>query len=106
MRYTNSSGSVSIPEHVVLPSVFSLEQNYPNPFNPSTTINYQLTGRSHVTLKVFDVFGREVTTLVNGIENQGHKSIQFDANRFATGVYFYRLQAGSFIETKKLILLR
>ena len=85
---------------------YSLSQNYPNPFNPSTTIIYQLPAQIHVTLKVFDVLGREIATLVNSVEQPGYKSVNFNANNFASGVYYYRLQAGNFIETKKLVLLR
>ncbi len=87
-------------------SSFRLSQNYPNPFNPNTMIEYQLPRQSHVTLRVYDVLGREVATLVNRLEAPGHKSVIFDASRFASGVYYYRLQAGNFIETKKLVLLK
>jgi hypothetical protein len=89
-----------------LPNEFVLNQNYPNPFNPNTTISYQLPLQSHVTLKLFDVLGREVATLVNVVEEPGYKSLTFDASRLSSGVYYYRLQAGNYIETKKLLLLR
>ena len=89
-----------------LPTRYSLHQNYPNPFNPTTTISYQLPMQNHVTLKVFDMLGREVATLVNGVEEPGYKSINFNANRLSSGMYFYRLQAGNYIETKKLVLLK
>jgi hypothetical protein len=89
-----------------LPIAYSLHQNYPNPFNPSTTISYQLPRQSHVTLKVFDVLGREVATLVNAIEPPGFKSINFNSNGLSTGVYYYRLQASSYVDTKKLVLTR
>jgi hypothetical protein len=89
-----------------LPSSFSLYQNYPNPFNPSTTIMYQLPNQSHVTLKVFDVLGREVATLVNQMESPGYKQVTFNANAFPTGIYTYRLTAGSFVQTKKMILIK
>jgi hypothetical protein len=89
-----------------LPQQFLLQQNYPNPFNPTTTIKYQLPAQSHVTLKVFDVLGREVATLLDGVEQAGYKSVTFDASRLSSSVYFYRLQAGNYIETKKLLLLR
>ncbi len=88
------------------PQSFQLSQNYPNPFNPSTTISYQLSAASNVTLKVYDLLGREVATLVNQKQNPGSHSAVFEARNLPTGVYFYRLSAGSFTDTKKLILLR
>lgn len=90
----------------LIPTEYRLEQNYPNPFNPSTIINYQLPKQSHVTLMVFDVLGRELATLVNGVEEPGYKTARWDATSLASGVYYYRLQAGTFTETKKLLLLR
>jgi len=96
-----------LPEHEsVIPSINVLSQNYPNPFNPSTTISYHLPRQSHVTLKIFDVLGREVAMLVNRVEEPGYKSVNFDAKPLPSGVYYYRLQAGNYIETKKLLLLR
>jgi hypothetical protein len=92
--------------NIGIPVGYALEQNYPNPFNPVTTISYQLPTQSHVTLKIFDVLGREVATLVNGVEEPGYKSVNFNANWLASGVYFCRLIAGSYIDTKKLLLLR
>jgi hypothetical protein len=89
-----------------IPDKFALEQNYPNPFNPSTTISYQLPTQSNVTLKVFDVLGREIETLVNGVEEPGYKSVMFDASRLSSGIYYYQLRAGKDIETKRLLLLR
>lgn len=89
-----------------IPNSFGISQNYPNPFNPSTTINYQLPIKCHVTLKVFDVLGREVAVLINTYKTAGYYSLTFNAINLPSGVYFYRLQADSYIQTKKLILLR
>ena len=92
--------------HQDLPLHFSLGQNYPNPFNPTTTISFALPSRSLVTLKVFDLLGREVATIVSGEMSAGNYSKQWNASKFASGVYFYRLEAGSYTETKKLLLLK
>jgi photosystem II stability/assembly factor-like uncharacterized protein len=89
-----------------LPVTYSLSQNYPNPFNPITTINYQLPTQSRVTLKIFDVLGKEVAILVNGVEEPGYKTVNFNASKLASGVYYCRLVAGTFIEVKKMALLR
>jgi hypothetical protein len=88
------------------PRAYALEQNYPNPFNPRTKIGFQIPDYGLVTLKVYDLLGREVETLVNGVEKPGYKSVQWDASGVASGVYFYRLEAGSFTSVKKLLLLR
>jgi hypothetical protein len=89
-----------------LPIAFALEQNYPNPFNPSTIITYELPRASRVTLTVYDILGREVSLLVNEKKDAGVHEVTFDAAGLASGVYFYRLQAGSFVDTKKLLLVR
>ncbi len=88
------------------PKSYDLDQNYPNPFNPGTTINYQLTMNSEVTLKVYDILGREVATLVNGKEDAGSYSVKFDGSRLASGVYLYKLTAGSFESVKRLMVLK
>jgi hypothetical protein len=85
---------------------FSLSQNYPNPFNPTTIISWQLAVGSFVTLKVYDVLGREVKILVNEFQETGTHSINFDATKLASGIYFYQLKAGNFVSTKKMILLK
>ncbi len=89
-----------------LPRTFELGQNYPNPFNPTTLISYQLPVASEVSLKVYDVLGREVATLVNGRQEAGRYSVSFNAASFASGVYFYRLQAGQFVQTRKMMLVK
>lgn len=83
-----------------------LYQNYPNPFNPKSTINYELGITNFVKLKVYDALGNEVAILVNEKKNAGSYSIEFDGNDFASGVYFYKLEAGEFVETKRMILLK
>jgi hypothetical protein len=88
------------------PSYFTLEQNYPNPFNPSTEISFALPSNGFVTLKLYDLLGKEVATLVAGVTSAGHHSVRWDASSFASGIYFYRLQTEKNSETKKLILLR
>jgi CHRD domain/Secretion system C-terminal sorting domain len=100
--------SVRIPSRS-LPSSFALEQNYPNPFNPVTNIEYAIEGAggqgvSVVRLAVYDILGREVANLVNEPQAPGRYRVQFDGSRFASGIYFYRLQTGSFSQTRKLIL--
>lgn len=91
---------------VDVPKEFSLEQNFPNPFNPTTNISWQLPVESFVSLKVFDVLGNEVANPVNEIQSAGKHSIEFDASSLSGSIYFYTLKAGSFSETKKLILLK
>jgi hypothetical protein len=85
---------------------FSLSQNYPNPFNPSTSISFKLSASSFVSLKIFDLLGREVTTIVSEQLSAGDHLRQWNAVNIPSGIYFYRLQNGSFTETKKLVLLR
>jgi len=89
-----------------VPLTNELAQNYPNPFNPTTNISFSLAARSNVTLKVFDILGREVATLVSEELPAGTHTFQWNALNLSSGVYFYRLQTGSFTQTKKLILLR
>jgi len=88
------------------PARFELLQNSPNPFNPATVINYQLPFHNHVTLKIYDLLGQEIATLVDGAEESGFKSARFDASHLPSGVYIYRLEAGGFVIAKKLVLLR
>ncbi len=97
-----------ILEDQKIPTEFVLYQNYPNPFNPSTTISFSIPKRSFVTLKIYDILGNEITTLVNGEKPAGNYNVQFisSTKQLASGIYFYRLQAGDFIATKKLILLK
>ena len=89
-----------------LPSEFTLSQNYPNPFNPTTTINYGISKLTFVELKVYDIIGREVATLINEEQDSGYYEIIFNASQLSSGIYFYQLKAGSFVETKKMILIK
>jgi hypothetical protein len=90
----------------VLPREVALAQNYPNPFNPSTSVSFQLSAVSDVALRIFDLLGREVATLVDGRMEAGTHKVVWNASGFASGVYFYRLQNANSVLTRKLILLR
>lgn len=90
----------------LLPTVYSLSQNYPNPFNPTTTIKFALPKSGNVTLAIYDVLGREVKRLINGEMVAGYHEVVLNANNLASGVYFYRLEAGSYVNVKKLMLLK
>ncbi len=88
------------------PEAFALFQNYPNPFNPSTNISFNLPEKSYVSIKVFDLLGREVATLAAQTMSAGTHALQWNAGKMPSGVYFYRLKAGTFTQTKKLVLLK
>ena len=85
---------------------YELAQNYPNPFNPVTMIRYQIPTAETVSLKVYDVLGKEVATLVSGRQEAGSYAVPFNASGLSSGMYFYRLQAGSFVETRKMMLVK
>ena len=106
MTYPGKTPATSIRTSLDQPSNFTLAQNYPNPFNPTTTINYELPANVFVALKVYDMLGREVAVLVNQREDAGNYSVRFDGNRLASGIYFYRLEAGSFVSVKKLVVVK
>jgi hypothetical protein len=89
-----------------VPFSFSLLQNYPNPFNPTTAISYRLSAVSHVKLSVYDILGKKVETLVDAVQGAGDHSMSFNASRLASGVYFYRREAGHFVEAKKMIVIK
>jgi hypothetical protein len=94
-----------------IPQRFELKQNYPNPFNPSTIIRYQIKDSRFVTLKVYDILGREIETLVNEFQKAGTYETQFPDNQYtinqmASGVYFYKLIAGDFVAVKKMVLMK
>jgi hypothetical protein len=99
------SGGTDVPvDGVVIPQEFSMSQNFPNPFNPNTMIRYQVPGTGMVDLRVFDLLGREVACLVNGVRNAGTYEVDFKASTLPSGVYLYRLTAGTFSMTKRMVL--
>jgi len=112
LKQVDYEGSVNYSNEIYVSAAtvtgFNLAQNYPNPFNPSTVINYSIASASHVTLKVYNVIGNEIATLVNKKQDKGSYSVEFSmkGDRLASGVYFYKLEAGSFSSTKKMILMR
>lgn len=89
-----------------IPEKYSLEQNYPNPFNPSTSISYQIVETVNVHLVVYDILGRKIKTLVNEVKEPGHYKVTFEAENFASGIYFYKLQAGDFTDIKKMSFIK
>ena len=101
-RYYELSNVVEVTS----PFTYSLAQNFPNPFNPSTTISYQLKNDGLVTIKIFDQLGNEVATLVNEEKTAGAYELKFNASSLASGVYYYRITSGSFVDTKKMILMK
>jgi beta-glucanase (GH16 family) len=96
----------SVESESEFPTQFNLYQNYPNPFNPTTTIKYQIPEISFVTLKIYDVLGNEITTLVDEMKSSGTYEVEFEANNLTSGIYFYCLKAGNLIDTKSLVLLK
>ena len=88
------------------PVEFALEQNYPNPFNPTTTIKYSIVEAGNVELKVYDILGNEVATLVNEAKSPGNYVAEFDATAFASGVYIYTIRTNNFVQTKKMMLMK
>ncbi|MCH7965251.1 MAG: T9SS type A sorting domain-containing protein [Bacteroidetes bacterium] len=107
MDYDGTTEYSNIVEiDVTQPIEYSLSQNYPNPFNPSTTISYSISKDGLVTLKVYDILGKEVLTLINEVQSAGTKNITFDASELSSGVYYYQLVSGEFTSIKKLILMK
>jgi hypothetical protein len=101
-----SSESSAVQKDAAMPIAYSLSQNYPNPFNPSTCINYSLPRTGHVSIKIYDMLGKEITTLVNTTMSAGNHSIGFNAEGCASGMYMYRIKADNFTMTKKMVLLK
>ena len=107
--YTSNNGGIITavsPIENTTPSEYLLKQNYPNPFNPSTTISFSIPKTNFVTIKVYDVLGREVATLVNEEKSPGNYSVNFNASNLPSGVYFYRIQAGSYSVVKKMLMIK
>ena len=102
----NYSTLTDVEEKIITANKYRLSNNYPNPFNPSTKISYTIPQQSYVLLKVYDLLGGEVAELVNREIEAGNYEITFNASSLPSGTYFYRLQAGSFVETKKMLLLK
>jgi len=101
-----STSETEVATQTGAPRRYSLEQNYPNPFNPSTTIRFYIPSKGFVTLKIYDIIGREVTTIVNGFQEAGIHDVKFDGSNLPSGVYLYRITTGTFAETKKLVLIK
>jgi hypothetical protein len=101
-----SDQPTEIKDKNILPTEFVLEQNYPNPFNPVTSLQYTIGSRQYVSLKVYDILGREVVTVVNEEKLAGSYEIVFDAPELSSGIYYYRLETNGFSQTKKMILLK
>jgi hypothetical protein len=99
-----SSKEIRISNSII--NTFNLFQNYPNPFNPVTNIQYQIAEKQLVTLMIYDVIGNEIAVLINEVKDAGTYNVEFNADRFSSGVYYYTLKAGSFTSTKKMILLK
>ncbi len=107
-RFVECGGTYTKAENIaiLLPDNISLSQNYPNPFNPETKINYSLASESKVSIKIYDLYGREVETLVNGKKSAGNYSITWAPKYISSGIYYYTLNSGKFIETRKMIYLK
>jgi hypothetical protein len=98
-------GIVGVEDEITLLTEFSLEQNYPNPFNPSTTLRYSIPLQSKVIIKVYDILGKEIETLVNEEKAIGTYEVEFNAGKLSSGIYFYQMEAENYTQTKKMLLL-
>jgi len=106
-KTTNYGGIVSIiNQNEIIPEKYNLEQNYPNPFNPSTTIKYFLPKNEFVTIRMYDILGKDIITLLNEYKHAGNYSVTFHGNNFASGIYFYKIQAGYFVSVKCMVLVK
>jgi hypothetical protein len=100
------TGETGIRSPIQIPLAFMLGQNYPNPFNPATTIEYALAKPAQVELKLYNIIGQEMATLVSAYQKEGRYTVDLQASNLATGVYFYRLQAGGFSETRRCVVIK
>ena len=105
-RASEVENNPSNPMVNIIPNNFILKQNYPNPFNPTTKIDYYIPENSNVNLNVYDLTGRLIATLVNANQFLGYHEVEFDSRNLSSGIYFYRLEANNFTETKKLVVLK
>ncbi len=106
LRWLAENVVVGVNDKNNLPVQFNLDQNYPNPFNPSTRISFSIPEKSFTTLKIYDILGNEIATLLNEEKPAGYYELQFDASKLSSGVYLYKLQSNGFVQTKKMILLK
>jgi len=106
LKFTNLITNSNNNQAGNYPETYQLFQNYPNPFNPVTNISYTIPQNGIVSIKVYDILGKEVSTLVNGYQNAGLYTLQFDASNLSSGVYFYKLTAGDYSKVLKMILLK
>ena len=110
LKQVDYNGSVDYSDVVSvvieMPIEYALDQNYPNPFNPSTVITYSIPQKSNVSLKIYDILGNEIAALVNEQKEAGSYKVQYDASKLSSGVYIYSIQAGEFLETRKMILMK
>ncbi|MBK7105565.1 MAG: T9SS type A sorting domain-containing protein [Ignavibacteriae bacterium] len=106
VRLINKGIIDDVKNYDIIPQKYVLEQNYPNPFNPSTTIRYSIKQQGKVLLKIYNIIGQEIATLVNEIKNAGNYEFNFDASNLASGMYIYQLQSGSYVDVKKMVLLK
>ncbi|MBI5726209.1 MAG: T9SS type A sorting domain-containing protein, partial [Ignavibacteriales bacterium] len=104
LQKRGKGGVEATPE--IIPDTYSLLQNYPNPFNPATTIKFNIPVTGNVSLKVYDILGREVITLVDEVKTAGSYSISFNASKLSSGIYFYRMQSGKFTQVNKMVILK
>jgi len=104
--YNKTENKDEIKVNTNVPVVYSLSQNYPNPFNPTTKINYALPKTGLVTMKIYDVTGREIQTLVNDVKQAGYYTVDFNGSLLSSGIYFYMIKSSDFIMTKRMVLIK